>query len=430
MDSITQGLLGATVAHVGFSERLGPRAKLIGAICGVLPDLDMFTRVLGPWASMKYHRAESHSLLVLSIVAPLIAWILIKAGRKRDEFWSWTALCWWSLCTHPILDGFTSYGTQLLAPVSRHRFAWDGIAIIDPIYSTLLLAAVLIASYSQSTSEFPKRLVKGALLLSCLYLLLGYTFGRYVEHRFHQRLEREGVEDIVEMRATPTLLNIFLWHVVVKREDGNFILGQMSGLVPDEPCFFSLQSQQDMLVRNALDTREGRLFRWFAQGMVSAEVKDDTVTLYDHRYGMASSPKSTPFCCRFVFDENGYLLEAKRVRGNRERLSIKKEFSLLLEKIIKGARLVDAPPTSTKAKSAGHDSVRRDSVRHDSVRHDSVRRSSERPDSGRRETVRQDSVRHDSVRLSDETAHARSISTSLYGLTGEHFIQAHGRKNS
>ena len=55
---------------------------------------------------------------------------------------------WWalvmaaSMLSHPLLDWFTTYGTQLLAPFSRHRFAIDGVGIVDPFYSLTLIAGL------------------------------------------------------------------------------------------------------------------------------------------------------------------------------------------------------------------------------------------------------------------------------------------------
>ncbi|XOT98672.1 metal-dependent hydrolase, partial [Alcaligenes pakistanensis] len=45
------------------------------------------------------------------------------------------------LITHPLLDAFTSYGTQLLWPLAATPATWSSIFIIDPLYTLPLLIA-------------------------------------------------------------------------------------------------------------------------------------------------------------------------------------------------------------------------------------------------------------------------------------------------
>ena len=80
MDSITQILLGTTIAEAGFREKLGGRAVIAGAVLGALPDLDIVTRCAGPWAFVKYHRGPTHSLIVLALVV-----VVTQGGRQRGR---------------------------------------------------------------------------------------------------------------------------------------------------------------------------------------------------------------------------------------------------------------------------------------------------------------------------------------------------------
>ena len=75
MDSITQAVLGATIAEAGFRRRLGGRAVAFGAICGALPDLDIAAGFIDQWATLTNHRGFSHSLLVLPLVAVGMGWV-------------------------------------------------------------------------------------------------------------------------------------------------------------------------------------------------------------------------------------------------------------------------------------------------------------------------------------------------------------------
>ena len=335
MDTITQGLLGATIGDVGFRRDFGRKAMVIGALCAALPDLDLFSRAWGPWGSMAHHRAESHSIFVLTLFAPLLAYFCHRHW-KEGTLWRWTALCWWTLVTHPILDVFTTYGTQLLAPFSRQRFAIDGVAVVDPFYSVILLIGVLYAAASVEKEKFKPSITRVTLVLSCGYLILGLLFSAFAEGIVAKELSKRGVTDVLEVRATPTPLNILLWHVVVKENGGNFWLGQVSVLVPDRVYLQRQKTEMSPLVQAALSSDEGKIFTWFAQGFLSAKVKDRVVTLSDHRYGMPSSPLITPFRAAFTFDDKGRLLSARRLRGPRRNMDLGREFRLLFRHIFHG----------------------------------------------------------------------------------------------
>ena len=96
-------------------------ALLAGAALGTLPDLDVIpTNLLlsDPVDRLTWHRGPSHSLFVL----PFVAWAIWAFFRKRGgrvaqapRAWFWAILL--ALVTHPLLDAFTVYGTQLWWPL-------------------------------------------------------------------------------------------------------------------------------------------------------------------------------------------------------------------------------------------------------------------------------------------------------------------------
>ena len=138
---LRRGCWGAAVGRV-CAGRLGRRALLWGALVGVLPDLDILLAPLrGGYGEMLYHRGSSHALWFGWAVGPPLGWALWRwrTPHAPELLRSWQRLCVLALVTHPLLDVFTPYGTQLFAPFWRHRFALHSIGIVDPIY-TLLLA--------------------------------------------------------------------------------------------------------------------------------------------------------------------------------------------------------------------------------------------------------------------------------------------------
>src|SRR5690606_31517849 len=122
MDSLTQIVLGASVAAAVAPAKHRRAALLAGAALGTLPDLDSLPISLltdDPVALMTLHRGASHSLLVL----PLVGWLLwamfrSRGGRVAEAPGRWFWAIQLALITHPLLDAFTVYGTQLLWPLA------------------------------------------------------------------------------------------------------------------------------------------------------------------------------------------------------------------------------------------------------------------------------------------------------------------------
>jgi inner membrane protein len=137
MDSLTQIVLGGAVAAAIAPPGHRRAALLAGAALGTLPDLDAlwlgFTAA-DPVANMIEHRSFSHSLLVLPWVAALIWWLFKRFGNGRVAQsplrWFWAIQL--ALVTHPVLDAFTVYGTQLWWPLRPHPTMGSSVFIIDP----------------------------------------------------------------------------------------------------------------------------------------------------------------------------------------------------------------------------------------------------------------------------------------------------------
>ena len=149
MDSLSQIVLGGAVAAAIAPAAHRRAALAAGAALGTLPDLDsvpMWFLGLDPVTNMTWHRGPSHSLLVLLPFAALLWWLFRRTGGRvaeapRPWFWAITL----ALVTHPLLDAFTVYGTQLWWPLPPSPAMWSSVFIIDPLYTLPLLVACLVA---------------------------------------------------------------------------------------------------------------------------------------------------------------------------------------------------------------------------------------------------------------------------------------------
>ena len=231
MDSLTQAALGAAVAVALAPKAPKKRMILYGAALGTMPDLDV---LMNPFVSdvqaVVAHRSATHSLICLPFVALLLAYL---AGRWRLAGMQWKQWTWVTmgcLLTHPLLDGFTSYGTQMLWPISRTPFSTSSIFIIDPLYSLPIMAA-LIALWRERLPEqgSPGQVraispaityIRLALLWGCLYLGLGLGIKLWQQHQLRAWLDSQGAQPEIAY-LQPTLANLLLWRAIVIDTSGN-----------------------------------------------------------------------------------------------------------------------------------------------------------------------------------------------------------------
>ncbi len=286
MDSVTQILLGASVAAAVVPATHRRAAMLAGAVLGTLPDLDSFPIKLftdDPVALMTLHRGVSHSLLVL----PLVAWAIWAFFRRRGKrvaeaptrwFWAITL----ALVTHPLLDAFTVYGTQLLWPFAPHPAMWSSVFIIDPLYSIWLLFGVLVAAFA-GPRLLAKRVLVAGLVLSTAYLGWSLVAKAMVEREAERSLAAIGLQDAPRF-SVPMPFNTLLWRVVAMTPDG-FVEGEHSLVADTRPiAFVHHPSDVDALSRVSGFRAVERL-AWFNRGFMKAQVRDDRLVLSDLRMG-------------------------------------------------------------------------------------------------------------------------------------------------
>ena len=325
MEPITQGLLGAAVAQAGFAHSLGRRALGWGALIGMLPDLDVIAAPLhGGFGEMIYHRGTTHALWFGPVAGPLLGYGLWRwRDGARERLGAWIGLCVCVLVTHPLLDVFTPYGTQLFAPFSRARFAWNGVGIIDPIYSALLASGLVVGAVSAARA---RRAAAIGLALSTLYLGYGVYVNAAAARDVRRVLATEGVGS-ASVRVYPTLLQPWLRRVVA-RTPAEIRVGLYTPWRPGEPWWKRFATPApDPRSADLLETWEGRVFTWFAMDEIVWRVRSASdsavVEVEDLRYGLPDDdPDRGLWGIRADYDGNGRRIGpveryARRGRGGR-----------------------------------------------------------------------------------------------------------------
>jgi len=319
MDSITQAVLGAAIAEAGFRKQLGRTALFFGAACGTFPDLDVFSGFIDPWLDLVAHRGPTHSLVVLPFVAAVAGVIGARISRKGD--WkTWAHCAFWALITHPLLDVFTSFGTQLLSPISDTRFALDAASIVDPVYTFPLIGALVLA-FRRGSVDWrirTRRITAIALGWGCVWLGVGMVNHSIAWGHAEDALDKAGFEP-VEMRVMPLLLNHFAYRYAARDASGTLAVGHASVTGNGASVPKVVVSDNGPAVQAALAHPMGQRYAWFADDMlgIRTEARPDGTTrvhLDDLRYGAMTDPSKALWAARFDVAPDGTVVHLERDR--------------------------------------------------------------------------------------------------------------------
>lgn len=287
MDSVTQILLGASVAAVVVPAHHRRAAMLAGAVLGTLPDLDSLPIALltdDPVALMTLHRGFSHSLLVLPLVAwGIWAFFRRRGGRVAEAPTRWFWAIQLALVTHPLLDAFTVYGTQLLWPLPLPPAMWSSVFIIDPLYSIWLLVGVLVAAFAGPRLAARRALVAG-LALSTAYLGWSLLAKGMVEREATRSLAAIGLQHAPRF-SVPMPFNTLLWRVVAVTPEG-YVIGDRSVVADRGPIRFARHASDVAALAAAAEVPALQRLQWFNRGFMRAQVVDGELVVSDLRMGL------------------------------------------------------------------------------------------------------------------------------------------------
>ena len=250
---------------------------------GTLPDLDVLIPYGGPVEDFTYHRGFSHSLLVLSAAAPVIGWALHKvqglAGLKL-----WILMVWLVLITHPLLDAFTVYGTQLFWPLTEHPVSSSSMFIIDPAYTIwLLLGVVAVLSFSR-TKTLGYRLNAIGLTVASSYLAWSMVAKAHVTDIAARSLEAQGIT-YTKILSTPAPFNTLLWRFVVMQENG-YSEGYYSIFDAGKEMTFDAYESEERLLRPLRDNWHAERLKWFTHGFYKVSQNSPAIVITDLRMGV------------------------------------------------------------------------------------------------------------------------------------------------
>lgn len=295
MDSITQIVLGAACGEAVAGRKIGNRAMVWGAIGGTIPDLDVVANFfLSELEATAFHRGFMHSFLFAALAPWPLAWLVQRYYRQKPPemaYIAWAALFFWSIFTHPILDCFTNWGTQVWQPFSDERVQWTTVSVVDPIYTLPFALCLLIASRLARTSNWRFALNWLGILWGCGYLAFTYWHKQQFEGIFKQSLQKEGIA-WQRLTSGPSIFNNVLWYGVAET-DSAYYFG-MYGFKDKQQVVdpITVIPKNHGLLDQAMPrtARAAYFLRWFSDGYYNVlPLKGDTLQVNDLRFGLLGS---------------------------------------------------------------------------------------------------------------------------------------------
>lgn len=283
MDSLSQILLGASTAAVLAPPGHRRRALLIGAALGTLPDLDVMIDYGDAVSNMTYHRGFSHSLFFLAGVSAAL-WLMLRWCWRplHAHPWRWLAVLALPLLTHPLLDSFTVYGTQLFWPLTAPPVMGGSLFIIDPLYTLPLLIGVLVAALTRIDAR-ARRAVRTGLALSCAYIGWSLFAQAQVDRIVAQTLAYTPHVDAPRL-VVAMPFNTLLWRIVVQTPEG-YLEGEYSLWADRGPIQFEAHTFDRELFEQAGHLWAVQRLLWFSHGFQRADLVEGELVLSDLRMG-------------------------------------------------------------------------------------------------------------------------------------------------
>jgi len=333
MDPITQGVVGAALAQTKGEPKTLAKAGIIGAFAGMAPDLDVLIRSsTDPLLVLEYHRQFTHSLLFIPFGALICALVFypLTANRWRLSFKS---IYLWSLlgfATHGLLDGCTSYGTLLLWPITDHRFSWDIISVIDPLFTLPLLALILLSSTLKS-----RHYLYGALIWGALYLSIGF-----IQHEraldIGRQIATERGHQPLRLEAKPSFANLAIWKLVYETEQQFYVDAVKPGLFKqriwagESADKINLAKDFPWLAPSSQQAKDIQRFGKFSSGYLGIDPQNNQ-GIVDIRYSLLPHQISPLWGIQLTKDQNSEQHVNYFTRRKKRSVSLKKLIAMIFE---------------------------------------------------------------------------------------------------
>jgi len=263
------------------------------------------------------------TLGISGIILFLINRFYIRVEQSEiDTSWKdWYWLFFWSIITHPILDCFTTYGTQVFLPFSDERVAFNVISVADPIYTVPFLLCVIIAACLRRGVRARSVFNWLGIGLSSAYMLFCFNHKLQVNKIFERSFAAKNIEYSRYM-TSPLILNNVLW-LGLAETDSAYYHGYYSFMQEGETVNnFNVFEKNYGLLKGYEDDPTLKTLQWFSDDYYTVLRRPDGDLQYnDVRFGIFSSKleKYSDYVFKFILVEKGNKeLEMHQSREGRE----------------------------------------------------------------------------------------------------------------
>ena len=346
MDSLTQIVLGASVAEATLGKKIGNKAIVLGAIAGTIPDLDIVTRFfVDDLTASVMHRGFSHSLIFPFIAAPILAWILKKIYSDYSDvsFNDWLKMFFLAIITHPLLDAQTTWGTQLFWPF-EWRVAVENVFIIDPIYTLPFLTFLILTAFQKRLSKKRRLYNSLGLILSSAYLLITLSFKGIAHYNIAKGLEENNIE-YKDINTRATYFNSILWSSQIELED-SYIFTYYSLFDKSKPILTKKFPKNHNMLQPFIDEKKIQQLIILSNGHYLMTSENDELIFWNLKLGLKGfDENASPYIWSYVIknnngeiflDEKNEKMDALKIqerRSFRNNRNYSKEFSAFYKRL-------------------------------------------------------------------------------------------------
>jgi inner membrane protein len=301
MDIVTHGIMGALAAQA-VSKPGQLRAVIgIGLVAGLLPDVDTLIRSAeDPLLMLSMHRHFTHSLAfapIGALVAVLICWPL---ARKYLPFGRAYLAAFAAYLSHLLLDYSTSYGIHILWPFSHEPISANIIAVVDPVFTLILVVALILALALKR-----RHWVYAGLGLGCVYL----AFGLIQNQRalgVAEQLAAERGQNPERINIKPTMANLVLWRAMTVEGDTAYVdavrVGFGTRVYPGESTELLRPEDWQHLPEDSRLRRDLRRMHRYSDRLLAIHPEEPTM-VGDARFSMLPTSAAPLWGIRVSFDD-------------------------------------------------------------------------------------------------------------------------------
>ncbi len=234
----------------------------------------------------------------------------------RDWYW----LFFWAIITHPILDCFTTYGTQIFLPFSDYRVAFNVISVADPLYTAPFLVMLIVAALLRRGTSWRRIFNWLGIGISSAYLLFCFYHKLQVNKIFERSLAENKITYSRYM-TSPLILNNVLWLGLAESDTAYYHAYYSFMDTSEDIGHYNIFPKQHDLLSAYHDDPTLNTLRWFSNNYYTVLRRPDgDLQLNDVRFGIFGDKleTNTDYVFKFILKEKPNGLEMHQSREGRE----------------------------------------------------------------------------------------------------------------